>query len=160
MQWHCQFFTLVSYLQSPIPPVGAALWGMATCSKRLGQAPSSVQCRRVFRHSRLADAHTNGRVHSCVELFRRHFSRSGPGLQDHRPGAYRESGYGLRYRGPRGPALVLSDPDKFVAAAPSAFLMVALIVLIFGAGRIAADTAIGILGVGSARVKQANSVPA
>jgi putative oxidoreductase len=35
-----------------------------------------------------------------------------------------------------------SDPDKFTAAAPFAFLMVALIVLIFGAGRISADTAI------------------
>ena len=52
-----------------------------------------------------------------------------------------------------------SDPDKFVAAAPFAFLMVALIVLIFGAGGISADTAIAFL-LGSARVKQTDSVPA
>jgi len=52
-----------------------------------------------------------------------------------------------------------SDPDKFVAAAPFAFLAVSLIVLIFGGGRISVDTAIAFL-FGSARVKRANSVPA
>jgi hypothetical protein len=44
-----------------------------------------------------------------------------------------------------------SDPEKFIAATPFAFLMVALIVLIFGAGRISADTAITFF-FGSARV--------
>jgi putative oxidoreductase len=53
----------------------------------------------------------------------------------------------------------LSDPDKFIAAAPFAFLIVSLIVLIFGAGRISADTVIAFL-FGPARVKQANSVTA
>jgi uncharacterized membrane protein YphA (DoxX/SURF4 family) len=52
-----------------------------------------------------------------------------------------------------------SDPDKFTAAAPFAFLLVSLIVLIFGAGKISADTAI-MYFFGSERVKQANSVPA
>jgi putative oxidoreductase len=50
-----------------------------------------------------------------------------------------------------------SDPDKFIAAAPFAFLIVALIVLIFGAGKISVDTAISFF-LGSSRVKQANSV--
>src|SRR5260370_23920267 len=53
----------------------------------------------------------------------------------------------------------ISDPDKFVAAAPFAFLVVSLIVLIFGAGKISLDAAIALF-FGSARVKQANSVPA
>jgi hypothetical protein len=48
-----------------------------------------------------------------------------------------------------------SDPDKFIAAAPFAFLMVSLIVLIFGAGKISADTAIAFL-FGSTRVRQEN----
>ena len=52
-----------------------------------------------------------------------------------------------------------SDPDKFIAAAPFAFLMVALIVLIFGPGRISADTVIAFL-FGSTQVKQANTAPA
>jgi putative oxidoreductase len=51
-----------------------------------------------------------------------------------------------------------SDPDKFVAAAPFVFL-VALIVLIFGAGRISVDTALSFFH-GSTRVKHANSVTA
>jgi putative oxidoreductase len=49
-----------------------------------------------------------------------------------------------------------SDPDKFIAAAPFAFLIVSLLVLIFGAGRISADTALASF-YRSARVKQANS---
>ncbi len=53
----------------------------------------------------------------------------------------------------------ISDPDKFVAAAPFAFLVVSLIVLIFGAGKISLDAAIALF-FGTARVKQANSVPA
>jgi putative oxidoreductase len=52
-----------------------------------------------------------------------------------------------------------SDPDKFIAAASFAFLIVSLIVLIFGAGRISADTALAFF-YGSTRVKQANSVTA
>ena len=52
-----------------------------------------------------------------------------------------------------------SDPDKFMAAAPFVFLMVSLIVLIFGAGKISVDAAIAFF-FGSARVKQANSAPA
>jgi putative oxidoreductase len=52
-----------------------------------------------------------------------------------------------------------SDPDKFTAAAPFVFLVVALIVLIFGAGRISADGAIAFL-FSSAPVKQGNSVSA
>jgi putative oxidoreductase len=54
---------------------------------------------------------------------------------------------------------LLSDPNKFIAAAPFAFLIVSLIVLIFGAGRISADTAIASL-FGSTQVKQANTAPA
>jgi len=52
-----------------------------------------------------------------------------------------------------------SDPDKFMAAAPFIFLMVSLIVLIFGAGKISADAAIGFF-FGSEKMKQENSVPA
>src|SRR5260370_8604521 len=53
----------------------------------------------------------------------------------------------------------ISDPDKFVAAAPFAFLVVSLIVLIFGAGKISLDTAIALF-FGSPRGKQANSFSA
>jgi putative oxidoreductase len=52
-----------------------------------------------------------------------------------------------------------SDPDKFIAAAPFAFLIVSLIVLIFGAGKISLDTALSTL-FGNRRVKQSDTVPA
>jgi putative oxidoreductase len=52
-----------------------------------------------------------------------------------------------------------SDPDKFIAAAPFAFLIASLIVLIFGAGRISVATAPP-PPYGSKKVKEANSVTA
>src|SRR5258708_18745485 len=52
-----------------------------------------------------------------------------------------------------------SDPDKFIAAAPFAFLIASLIVLIFGAGKISVDGATAFF-LGSTPVKQANSVTA
>jgi putative oxidoreductase len=52
-----------------------------------------------------------------------------------------------------------SDPDKFIAAAPFAFLIISLIVVIFGAGRISVDTALAFF-YRSTRMKQANSVTA
>jgi putative oxidoreductase len=46
-----------------------------------------------------------------------------------------------------------SDPDKFIAATPFAFLIAALIVLIFGAGKLSIDTAITFF-LGSVRAKR------
>ena len=40
---------------------------------------------------------------------------------------------------------IFSDPDKFTAAAPYNFLFAALLVLIFGAGKISADRALAYL---------------
>lgn len=38
---------------------------------------------------------------------------------------------------------IFSDPDKFMAAAPFTFLIASLLILIFGPGKIAADTLLG-----------------
>jgi|SRR5215831_9749584 len=38
---------------------------------------------------------------------------------------------------------IFSDPDKFMAAAPFTFLFASLLVLIFGAGKLSADKAVG-----------------
>jgi putative oxidoreductase len=38
---------------------------------------------------------------------------------------------------------IFSDPDKFMAAAPFTFLVASLLVLIFGAGKVSADTLLG-----------------
>jgi putative oxidoreductase len=39
---------------------------------------------------------------------------------------------------------IFSDPDKFYAAAPYTFLIASLLILIFGPGKIAADSLIGV----------------
>src|SRR5260370_7990221 len=52
----------------------------------------------------------------------------------------------------------ISDPDKFVAAAPFAFLLVSLIVLIFGAAQISLDASIALF-FAPPRLKQPNSTP-
>ena len=51
---------------------------------------------------------------------------------------------------------IFSDPDKFYAAAPYTFLIASLIVLIFGAGKIAVDTLLGHL-MGSPVVAESRS---
>src|SRR5882724_3272613 len=132
---------------------------MAACPEWLGQAPSSFRCGGVFRHPRLADARADGRLYCLRRVFWRHFSCSGPSLQNHRPCAHRESDHGYVIGDREALLSFFSDPDKFVAAAPFAFLVVSLIVLIFGAGKISLDAAIALF-FGTARVKQANSVPA
>lgn len=38
---------------------------------------------------------------------------------------------------------IFSDPDKFMAAAPFTFLFASLLILIFGAGKLSADKAVG-----------------
>jgi putative oxidoreductase len=38
---------------------------------------------------------------------------------------------------------IFSDPDKFYAAAPYTFLFASLLILIFGAGKVSADTLLG-----------------
>jgi putative oxidoreductase len=52
-----------------------------------------------------------------------------------------------------------SDPDKFVGAAPFAFLIVSLIVLIFGAGKLSVDATIATF-FRSPRLKPVSSIPA
>jgi len=46
---------------------------------------------------------------------------------------------------------IFSDPDKFTAAAPYNFLFAVLLVLIFGAGKVSADRALGYLVEGRGR---------
>jgi uncharacterized membrane protein YphA (DoxX/SURF4 family) len=132
---------------------------MATYSERLGQAPSSVQCGGVFRQPWLADAAPMAVFIACVEFFGGIFLALG--LVSRITGLVLTVNMTMAYVIGDREALLsfFSDPDKFIAAAPFAFLIVSLIVLNFGAGKISVDTAIAFF-FGSARVKQANSVPA
>jgi len=159
LQWHCQSFTLVSYLQSPFLLLVRLYWGWQLAQSGWGKLHHLSNVGEYFATLGLPMPTQMAVFISCVELFGGIFLALG--LASRITGLVLTVNLAMAYAIGDREALLsfFSDPDKFVAAAPFAFLMVALIVLIFGAGRIAADTAIASL-FGSARVKQANSAPA
>ncbi len=159
LQWHCQFFTLVSYLQSPFLLIVRLYWGWQLAQSGWGKLHNLSNVAEYFGSLGLPMPAQMAAFIACVEFFGGIFLALG--LASRITGLVLTVNLTMAYVIGDREALLsfFSDPDKFVAAAPFAFLMVALIVLIFGAGRISADTAIAFL-FGPARVKQANSVTA
>ena len=159
MQWHCQFFTLVSYLQSPFLLLIRLYWGWQLAQSGWGKLHHLSNVGEYFATLGLPMPAQMAVFIACVEFFGGIFLALG--LASRITGLVLTVNLTMAYVIGDREALFsfFSDPDKFVAAAPFAFLMVALIVLIFGAGGISADAAITFL-FSSARVKRANSVPA
>jgi len=159
LQWHCQFFTLVSYLQSPFLLLVRLYWGWQLAQSGWGKLHHLSNVGEYFATLGLPMPAQMAVFISCVELFGGIFLALG--LASRITGLVLTVNLAMAYAIGDREALLsfFSDPDKFVAAAPFAFLMVALIVLIFGAGRISADKAIAFL-FSSTRVKQANTAPA
>jgi len=159
LQWHCQFFTFVSYLQSPFLLLVRLYWGWQLAQSGWGKLHHLSNVGEYFATLGLPMPAQMAVFIACVEFFGGIFLALG--LASRITGLVLTVNLTMAYVIGDREALLsfFSDPDKFVAAAPFAFLMVVLIVLIFGAGRISADTVIRFL-LGSTRVKQANSVPA
>ena len=158
-QWHDQFFALVSYLESPFLLFVRLYWGWQLAQSGWGKLHHLSNVGEYFATLGLPMPTQMAVFISCVELFGGIFLALG--LASRITGLVLTVNLAMAYAIGDREALLsfFSDPDKFVAAAPFAFLMVALIVLIFGAGRISADTAITFL-FSSTRVKQANTAPA
>src|SRR5260370_26623121 len=142
LQCHCQFFTLVSYLQSPFLLLVRLYWGWQLAQSGWGKLHHLSNVGEYFATLGLPMPTQMAVFISCVELFGGIFLALG--LASRITGLVLTVNLAMAYAIGDREALLsfFSDPDKFVAAAPFAFLMVALIVLIFGAGRIAADIAI------------------
>ncbi|HET6929314.1 MAG TPA: DoxX family protein [Candidatus Acidoferrum sp.] len=159
VQCHRQFFTLVSYLQSPFLLLIRLYWGWQLAQSGWGKLHHLSNVGEYFATLGLPMPAQMAVFIAGVEFFGGIFLALG--LASRIIGLVLTVNLTMAYVIGDREALFsfFSDPDKFIAAAPFAFLMVALIVLIFGAGRISTDTAITFL-FGSARVKQANSVPA
>jgi len=159
LQWHCQFFTLVSYVQSPFLLLVRLYWGWQLAQSGWGKLHHLSNVGEYFATLGLPMPAQMAVFIACVEFLGSILIALG--LASRITGLVLTVNLTMAYVIGDREALLsfFSDPDKFVAAAPFAFLMVALIVLIFGAGRISADTAIAFL-FGPARVKQANSVTA
>ena len=159
VQWHCHFFTLVSYLQSPFLLLIRLYWGWQLAQSGWGKLHHLSNVGEYFATLGLPMPAQMAVFIACVEFFGGILLALG--LASRITGLVLTVNLTMAYVIGDREALFsfFSDPDKFIAAAPFAFLMVALIVLIFGAGRISADAAIAFL-FSSARVKQANSIPA
>jgi len=159
LQWYCQFFTLVSYSKSPFLLLVRLYWGWQLAQSGWGKLHHLSSVGEYFATLGLPMPAQMAVFIACVEFFGGIFLALG--LASRMTGLVLTVNLTMAYLIGDREALLsfFSDPDKFTAAAPFAFLVVALVVLIFGAGRISADTAIAFL-VGSARVKQTDSVPA
>ncbi|HET8921903.1 MAG TPA: DoxX family protein [Candidatus Acidoferrum sp.] len=158
-QWHDQFFGLVSYLQSPFLLFVRLYWGWQLAQSGWGKLHHLSGVAEYFGTLGLPVPAQMAVFIGCVELFGGIFLAVG--LLSRITGLVLTVNMIMAYVVGDHEALLsfFSDPDKFIAAAPFAFLIVSLIVLIFGAGKISVDTAISFF-FGSARVKQANSVTA
>jgi len=158
-QWHDRFFGLVSFLQSPFLLFVRLYWGWQLAQSGWGKLHHLSNVAEYFGTLGLAMPAQMAVFIACVELFGGIFLALG--LLSRITGLVLTVNMIMAYVIGDHDALLsfFSDPDKFIAAAPFAFLIVSLIVLIFGAGKISVDTAIAFF-FGSARVKQANSVPA
>jgi putative oxidoreductase len=159
LRWHCQFFTLVSYLQSPFLLLVRLYWGWQLAQSGWGKLHHLSNVAEYFATLGLPMPGQMAVFIACVEFFGGIFLALG--LASRITGLVLTVNLTMAYVIGDREALFsfFSDPDKFTAAAPFAFLVVSLIVLIFGAGRISADTVIGFL-FGSTQVKQANTSPA
>jgi putative oxidoreductase len=159
LQWYCQFFTLVSYSKSPFLLLVRLYWGWQLAQSGWGKLHHLSSVGEYFATLGLPMPAQMAVFIACVEFFGGIFLALG--LASRMTGLVLTVNLTMAYLIGDREALLsfFSDPDKFTAAAPFAFLVVALVVLIFGAGGISADTAIAFL-LGSARVKQTDSVPA
>jgi putative oxidoreductase len=158
-QWHEQFFALVSYLQSPFLLFVRLYWGWQLAQSGWGKLHHLSNVAEFFGTLGLPMPAQMAVFIACVEFFGGIFLALG--LFSRITGLVLTINLTMAYVIGDLEALLsfFSDPDKFIAAAPFAFLIVSLIVLIFGAGNISLDRATTYF-FGSARVKQANSVTA
>lgn len=158
-RWHERFFGLVSYLQSPLLLFLRLYWGWQLAQSGWGKLHHLGNIAEYFTSLGLAMPAQMAVFIACVEFFGGIFLAVG--LLSRIMGLVLTVNMIMAYVIGDREALFsfFSDPDKFIAAAPFVFLIVALIVLVFGAGKLSMDTAITSL-FHSSRVKQVNSIPA
>jgi putative oxidoreductase len=158
-QWHDRFFGLVSYLQSPFLLVVRLYWGWQLAQSGWGKLHHLSNVTEYFGTLGLPMPTQMAVIIACLEFFGGIFLAVG--LASRITGLVLTVNLIMAYVIGDREALLsfFSDPDKFMAAAPFIFLLVSLIVLIFGPGKVSLDAAIAYF-IGSTRMKQANSVPA
>jgi putative oxidoreductase len=158
-QWHGRAVALLSYLQSPFLLLIRLYWGWQLAQSGWGKLHHLSNVAEYFGTLGLPMPAWMAVFIACVELFGGIFLALG--LASRLTALVLTINLTMAYILGDREALFsfLSDPDKFAAAAPFVFLFVSLIVLIFGPGKLALDTALAAF-LGTTRVKQSDTVPA
>src|SRR5216684_7483642 len=139
-QWHEQFFGLVSYLQSPFLLFVRLYWGWQLAQSGWGKLHHLSNVTEYFTSLGLPMPAQMAVFIACIEFFGGIFLALG--LASRITSLILTVNLIMAYVIGDHEALLsfFSDPDKFMAAAPFIFLLVSLIVLIFGAGKISVDS--------------------
>src|SRR6201981_3217367 len=158
-QWHDHIFNLVSYLQSPFLLLLRLYWGWQLAQSGWGKLHHLSNVGEYFSTLGLPMPAQMAVFIACVEFFGGIFLALG--LASRITGLVLTVNLTMAYViGDREAMLsFFSDPDKFIAAAPFAFLLVSLIVLVFGEGKVSLGTAVDSFFCHES-MKQSNSVVA
>jgi putative oxidoreductase len=137
---HDRFFELVSSLQSPFLLFVRLYWGWQLAQSGWGKLHHLANVTEFFTSLNLPFPAQTALAISCLEFFGGIFFALG--LLSRLTALVLAVNMVVAYITADREALlsIFSDPDKFYAAAPYTFLIASLIVLIFGAGKIAVDT--------------------
>lgn len=149
---HDAVFGLTAYLQSPLLLAVRLYWGWQLAQSGWGKLHNLERVTEFFTSLNLPMPAQTAVFISCLEffggillalgLFSRIISLA---LTVNLIMAYVTADHEALFS-------IFSDPDKFMAAAPFTFLCASLVVLVFGAGKLSVDGALGhLLGSGKAK---------
>jgi len=144
-QLHDRFFHLVSYLQSPFLLCVRLYWGWQLIQSGWGKLHHLSNVTEYFTSLGLPMPAQTALAISCLEFFGGIFLALG--LLSRLTALVLTVNMIMAYVTADREALfsIFSDPDKFYAAAPYVFLVASLIILLFGPGKIAVDTLLGLV---------------
>ena len=137
--WHDKFFHLISYLQHPFLLFVRLYWGVQLIQSGWGKLHNLDKVTDFFTSLNLPMPHQTAFLISCLELFGGLFLALG--LLSRVTALVLTINMVMAYVTADREALssIISDPDKFTAAAPYVFLVASLIVLLFGPGIFSLD---------------------
>jgi len=139
---HDRFFALLSYAQSPLLLCIRVYWGWQLTQSGWGKLHNLDKVTDFFASLHMPAPATMAFFIACVEFFGGIFFALG--AFSRMTSLVLTVNLTMAYIIADREALfsVFSDPDKFTAAAPFNFLVAAVLILIFGAGKLSVDTAV------------------
>jgi putative oxidoreductase len=143
-QLYGRFFDFVSYLQSPFLLLVRFYWGWQLIESGWGKLHHLDKVTEFFTSLSLPMPAQTALAISSLEFFGGIFLAIG--LLSRLTALVLTINMLMAYITADREALlsIFSDPDKFYAAAPYTFLVASLLILIFGPGRLAVDSLLGI----------------